>query len=91
MRLAFQQRRQQQFRVRAASSEMFDVRASQTASANDAVARGTRPATLNDELTNAATQRHLPAHHRGVAPRKPVRLFLLDLNSRARAIRLSGE
>src|SRR5688500_17770028 len=91
MRLAFGQRRQQQLYVRATASEMFNVRAGQAATANNAVARSTRPATLNRELANAAPQRHLPAHHSGVATRKPVRLFLLDLNSGAGAICLSGE
>src|SRR5688572_8357622 len=71
MRLIFRQRRQQQLNVRAASSEVFNVRAGQAATANNAVARSTRPAALDYELANAAAQRHLPTHHRRVATRKP--------------------
>ena len=72
-------------------SEMFDVGASQPASANEAITRRTRPAYFDRKEPHAFGQTQAATDHGGSANFEAVTIFPRDLNAGAGAIRFAGD
>src|SRR5262245_29431584 len=60
-------RNEQEFKAVLWSAEVFDIRASQTTAAHDAVFRRARPSALDRHGTHSSPQGDLPANHARVA------------------------
>jgi len=67
---------------------MLDIRAGEAVPAHDAVARRPRPAALNRQRAHTFLENHLPAYHGRRPTFEAMILMTLDLNCRARAVRI---
>ena len=72
-------------------SDMFDVGASQPASANKTITRRTRPANFNQKHPHAVGQTQATPDHRSVTHFETVSLVFRDLNAAAGTVCFSGD
>jgi hypothetical protein len=73
------------------SSEMFDIGARETATADDSIPGSSGPATFDRYGANASTQSHTPADHARCAARKPMLVVPFELNTGAGTICFTGK
>ena len=81
--------RQQQLLACRANAHVTDVRAGQTATVHDPVARHSRPASLHKQGANTINERYKLADHRRCSSAKSMPLGSRDLNARADPIRVA--